>query len=59
MYHLEVMNDKDEAGFRLKEAVKYAHGWGADTNVLQLRSKYGELWASLESQTVEESATEP
>ena len=53
------MNDKDEAGFRLKEAVKYAREWGADTNVLQLRSKYGELWASLESQTVEESATEP
>ncbi|KAL3917038.1 MAG: hypothetical protein SGILL_004900, partial [Bacillariaceae sp.] len=51
LYHLEVMNDKDEAAFRLKEASKYAHEWGADAKVLDLRNKYEPLWSSMESST--------
>ena len=45
-FQLQVMNDHDEARYRLEEAIKYWKSWGALAKVNQLHNKYDELLSS-------------
>ena len=49
-FHLTIMQDKEEAGYRFKEAVKYWGDWGAKAKVRHLQKKYSSLMAAKPSQ---------
>lgn len=42
-FYLHVMSDKEEATFRLREAVRYYSDWGASAKVTQLEEMYPDL----------------
>ena len=42
-YHLTVMDDQEEATYRLRESIKYWRGWGAIAKVEALERKYVDM----------------
>jgi hypothetical protein len=43
LFYLNIMDDKDEATYRIKDCIKYANEWGALAKIAQLHELYGHL----------------